>query len=55
VPQRHESLRRHALDAGFGGEGMASQAFVPLGHSALILSSRVHRLVERFIASGSFE
>jgi pimeloyl-ACP methyl ester carboxylesterase len=38
-----------------GVEGMASQAFVPLGHSALILSSRVHRLVERFIASGSFE
>jgi pimeloyl-ACP methyl ester carboxylesterase len=38
-----------------GVEGMAAQALVPLGHSALIVSSRVHSLVERFISSGRFE
>jgi len=38
-----------------GVEGMAAQALVPLGHSALIVSSRVQRLVERFMSSGSFE
>ena len=38
-----------------GVEGMAAQALVPLGHSALIVSSRVHSLVERFICSGRFE
>jgi len=38
-----------------GVESMAAQALVPVGHSALIVSSRVHRLVERFISSGSFE
>lgn len=36
-------------------DGMAAQALVPLGHSALIVSSRVHRLVERFMSSGGFE
>jgi pimeloyl-ACP methyl ester carboxylesterase len=38
-----------------GVDGMAAQALVPLGHSALIVSSRVQRLVERFMSSGSFE
>jgi pimeloyl-ACP methyl ester carboxylesterase len=38
-----------------GVDGMAAQALVPLGHSALIVASRVHRLAERFISSGSFE
>ena len=38
-----------------GVEGMAAQALLPLGHSALLVSRRVQRLVERFISSGSFE
>jgi hypothetical protein len=38
-----------------GVEGMAAQALVPRGHSALIVSRRVQRLVERFISSGRFE
>lgn len=36
-------------------EGMAAQALVPLGHSALIFSGRVASLVEKFAASGRFE
>lgn len=36
-------------------EGMAAQALVPLGHSSLIVSRRVQRLLERFISSGRFE
>jgi pimeloyl-ACP methyl ester carboxylesterase len=36
-------------------EGMAAQALVPLGHSALIVSRRVTKLVEKFVASGRFE
>jgi pimeloyl-ACP methyl ester carboxylesterase len=38
-----------------GIEGTSAQALVPLGHSALIVSRRVQRLVERFISSGGFE
>lgn len=38
-----------------GVEGMAAQALVPLGHSSLIVSRRVQRLLERFISSGRFE
>jgi pimeloyl-ACP methyl ester carboxylesterase len=38
-----------------GVDGMAAQALVPLGHSWLIVSGRVQRLVERFMSSGSFE
>lgn len=36
-------------------EGMADRALVPVGHSLLIASSRVARLVGRFLASGKFE
>jgi pimeloyl-ACP methyl ester carboxylesterase len=36
-------------------EGMAAQALIPLGHSALVVSRRVAKLVERFAASGHFE
>jgi pimeloyl-ACP methyl ester carboxylesterase len=36
-------------------EGMAARAEVPVGHSMLLVSSRVVRLVERFLAHGSFE
>jgi pimeloyl-ACP methyl ester carboxylesterase len=36
-------------------EGMAAQALVPLGHSLLIVSGRVARMVARFLTSGSFE
>ena len=36
-------------------EGMAAQALVPLGHSVLIVSGRVARMVERFLAGGRFE
>lgn len=36
-------------------EGMAARALVPVGHSMLIASSRVGKLVERFLASGRFE
>ena len=36
-------------------EGMAAQAMVPLGHSALVVSRRVAKLVEKFVASGRFE
>lgn len=35
--------------------GMAAQVLVPVGHSMLIASARVARLVERFLASGGFE
>ena len=35
-------------------EGMTEQALVPLGHSALIASGRVARLVAAFLAAGSF-
>jgi pimeloyl-ACP methyl ester carboxylesterase len=36
-------------------DGMAARALVPLGHSALVVSGRVARLVERFLAEGRFE
>jgi hypothetical protein len=36
-------------------EGMAAQALVPLGHSALIVSGRVAKMVERFLSGGRFE
>jgi pimeloyl-ACP methyl ester carboxylesterase len=36
-------------------EGMAAHALVPLGHSVLIASGRVARMVERFISGGRFE
>jgi pimeloyl-ACP methyl ester carboxylesterase len=36
-------------------EGMACRALVPLGHSTLIVSSRVARLVETFLSSGRFQ
>jgi pimeloyl-ACP methyl ester carboxylesterase len=36
-------------------EGMAAQALVPLGHSVLIVSGRVAKLVERFLCAGRFE
>jgi len=36
-------------------EGMRERALVPLGHSSLILSRRVGRLVARFLAEGRFE
>jgi len=36
-------------------EGMTARALVPQGHSVLIVSGQVGRLVERFLAGGSFE
>ena len=36
-------------------EGMAAQALVPLGHSVLIVSGRVVKMVARFLAAGNFE
>jgi pimeloyl-ACP methyl ester carboxylesterase len=36
-------------------DGMAARALVPEGHSMLIVSRQVGRLVERFLASASFE
>ncbi len=36
-------------------EGAAAHAEVDVGHSALILSRRVARLVQRFLASGTFQ
>jgi pimeloyl-ACP methyl ester carboxylesterase len=36
-------------------DGMSAQALVPLGHSMLIVSATVYRLVERFMLSGRFE
>jgi hypothetical protein len=36
-------------------EGMTVHALVPLGHSVLIASGRVARMVERFISGGRFE
>jgi pimeloyl-ACP methyl ester carboxylesterase len=36
-------------------EGMAVQVLVPLGHSVLIVSGRVAKMVARFLATGSFE
>jgi pimeloyl-ACP methyl ester carboxylesterase len=36
-------------------EGMTAQALVPLGHSVLILSGRVAKMVARFLATGRFE
>jgi hypothetical protein len=36
-------------------EGMACRALVPLGHSALVVSGRVARLVDTFFAQGRFE
>lgn len=36
-------------------DGMAARALVPLGHSMLIVSARVGKLVERFLACGQFE
>ncbi len=36
-------------------EGMAAHALVPLGHSVLLASGRVARMVERFISDGRFE
>jgi pimeloyl-ACP methyl ester carboxylesterase len=35
-------------------EGMTARVLVPLGHSLLIVSGAVARLIERFIASGGF-
>jgi len=35
-------------------EGMAEQALVPLGHSVLIVSGRVAKMVARFLATGRF-
>ena len=36
-------------------DGMAGQALIPLGHSSLIVSSRVAKLAARFFAAGHFE
>ena len=36
-------------------EGMAARTLVPLGHSSLLVSSRVARLTARFLDSGRFE
>jgi pimeloyl-ACP methyl ester carboxylesterase len=36
-------------------EGMTAQALVPLGHSLLIVSGRVAKMVARFLAAGRFE
>ena len=36
-------------------EGMTARALVPLGHSLLIVSGAVGKLVERFIRTGRFE
>lgn len=36
-------------------EGMTAQALVPFGHSVLIVSSRVAKMVARFLAEGRFE
>jgi pimeloyl-ACP methyl ester carboxylesterase len=36
-------------------EGMTARAVVPQGHSMLIVSGRVGRLAERFLACGRFE
>ena len=36
-------------------EGMSAQALVPLGHSSLIVSSRVASLAARFFARGQFQ
>jgi pimeloyl-ACP methyl ester carboxylesterase len=36
-------------------EGMTARALVPLGHSLLIVSGAVGRLVERFMSAGRFE
>ncbi|OGA06157.1 MAG: hypothetical protein A3D95_02605 [Betaproteobacteria bacterium RIFCSPHIGHO2_12_FULL_69_13] len=37
-----------------GVDGMTERALVPLGHSALVVSGRVARLIERFLAAGRF-
>jgi hypothetical protein len=34
---------------------MTARALVPLGHSLLIVSGAVGRLVERFMSAGRFE
>jgi hypothetical protein len=34
---------------------MAARVLVPEGHSMLLVSGRVGRLVERFLAAGRFE
>jgi hypothetical protein len=36
-------------------DGMTARVLVPEGHSVLIVSGRVGRLAERFLASGRFE
>ena len=36
-------------------EGMTAQALVPLGHSLLIVSGRVAKMIERFLSAGRFE
>jgi pimeloyl-ACP methyl ester carboxylesterase len=36
-------------------DGMAARAIVPISHSMLIVSARVGRLVENFLAGGRFE
>jgi len=36
-------------------DGMSAHALVPLGHSLLIVSGRVAKMVERFLAAGRFE
>jgi pimeloyl-ACP methyl ester carboxylesterase len=36
-------------------EGMADRVVVPVAHSGMIASSRVARLIERFMATGRFE
>ena len=38
-----------------GVHGMAARVLVPEGHSMLLVSGRVGRLVERFLAAGRFE
>lgn len=38
-----------------GVQGMAARVLVPEGHSMLLVSGRVGRLVERFLAAGRFE
>jgi hypothetical protein len=36
-------------------DGMTAQALVPVGHSLLIVSGAVGRLVEHFMNAGNFE
>jgi len=36
-------------------DGMSAHALVPLGHSLLIVSGRVAKMIERFLTAGRFE